>query len=291
MSHSRTIVIATVLLMHILGLQQPAEAGKILYQQCFTALGDTADGFKAALAKDGLFFAWGGYSVIEPVKEGEPCPPTGMKGAPPDLFRAENAKGTNAITAALKKNVPINVHMLFSSIRNNTALDPDPMKTTFTLKSNDIRTKFGKAATRARGDPIIDITNGGSSVMTLLSIVAQIHNSQDPLDLDSFFVPDGVPVAVTPSLLPINLLPGDTAEFMFSLDDSPNWSFQYTYASEGDTFVDLLASDVAVPVPNSFGLFIAGIVVIMILRRHASWIGGQGRARPATRAPRASASA
>ena len=56
MSHSRTIVIATVLLTHILGLQQPAEAGKILYQQCFTALGDTADGFKAALAKGGLFF-------------------------------------------------------------------------------------------------------------------------------------------------------------------------------------------------------------------------------------------
>src|SRR5262245_42672877 len=134
MNPSRTIVIATVLLTHILGLQQPAEAGKILYQECFTALGDMADGFKASLEKDGLFFLWGGYSVIEPVKEGQKCRPTGMKGAPPDLFRAASAKGTNAITAALKKNVPINAHMVLSSIRNNSALDPDPMKTTFTLK-------------------------------------------------------------------------------------------------------------------------------------------------------------
>jgi hypothetical protein len=116
----------------------------------------------------------------------------------------------------------------------------------------------------AAKDPIIDITNGGSSLMTVLSIVAQINNSEDPLDPSLSFLPDGTEVPVTPSSLPIDLLPGDTAEFSFSVDGSPNWSFQYSYSLSGNTFVDLLASDVAVPEPNSLSLLVAGIVAFII---------------------------
>ena len=38
-------------------LSDPAAAGKMLYQQCFTALGDTADGFKASLQAGGRLHA------------------------------------------------------------------------------------------------------------------------------------------------------------------------------------------------------------------------------------------
>ena len=267
MNRPRVIVIATGFLACIVALEQPAHAGKIYYSTCFTALGDKADAFKASLVTDGLFYVWGGYSVKEPVAEGQPCERTNpMKGALPDLFRASNAKGQNSISEALAKNVPINGHMLFNSLRNNKALDPDQMKTTFTLKGNDIGTKFGTARTMAAGDPIIDITNGGSSLMTLLSIVAQINNSEDPLDPSLSFLPDGPEVSVTPSSLPINLLPGDTAEFSFPVDGSPNWSFQYSYSLSGDIFTDLLASDVAVPEPHSRSLLVAGIIMLVFLR-------------------------
>ena len=107
-----------------------------------------------------------------------------------------------------------------------------------TLKGNDIGTKIGAALTSAKNDPVIDITNGGTSVIHLLSIIAQINNSQNPLDPDIFFVPDGDEVAVTPTLLPFNsdILPGDTAEFEFPLNGSRNWSFLYSFTFDGDVY-------------------------------------------------------
>jgi len=269
MNCSRVIAIAAAFVTCLFGVQQTAQAGMVLYQQCVTSRGDMSDGFKAALIAGGLFYSWSGYSVKEPIQDGVGCKPNTP--AMPDLFKGKNANGTNTIQEALAKIVPLDGHMLFYSVRNDKPLDLDPMKTTLTLKGNDIGTKIGAALTSAKNDPVIDITNGGTSLIHLLSIVAQINNSQDPLDPDIFFVPDGNVVAVIPTLLPSNsdILPGDTAEFTFPLDGSRNWSFLYSFTYDGDVYTDLLAS--TVPEANSLSLLLAGIVVLLILRHKAPW--------------------
>jgi hypothetical protein len=61
--------------------------------------------------------------------------------------------------------IPLNGHLLFASIRNNTALDEDATKTTLTMNGNDSGTKIGTASTRAQGDPQILITNNGATSM------------------------------------------------------------------------------------------------------------------------------
>ena len=266
MSYSRVIAIATAFVACMFGAGQTAQAGPVLYQQCVTSRGDMSDGFKAALETGGLFYSWSGYTVKEPVDNG--CKPNTP--AVPDLFKGKSANGTNTIQEALAKVIPVDGHMLFYSIRNDKALDLDPAKTTLTLKGNDIGTKVGAALTSAKGDPVIDITNGGNSVIHLLSIIAQINNSQNPLDPDIFFVPDGDEVAVTPTLLPFNsdILPGETAEFEFPLNGSRNWSFVYSFTFDGDVYTDLLAS--TVPEPNSLGLLLAGVAALLVLRRAAT---------------------
>ena len=262
--------IAAAALAWLCGLSDPAEAGKMLYQQCFTARGDTADGFKASLQAGGLFYNWSAVRVNETVlgRFGQ-CEPSTVN--PNPLFKGSNNAGQNSIAIAAFNNgatVPINQHMLFSSIRNNTPLDSDPMKTTFTKAGNDIGTKFGDAKTKAAGDPQIIVTNSDSSVMTLTAINAQINNSEDPLDPDIFFDPDGTPVTL-PALDSSNdtILPGDTEIFTFDIGDAVNWSFEYTYSIGGDTFTDLLATDV--PEPNSIALVTAALAALALARRRS----------------------
>jgi hypothetical protein len=256
------ILIAITLLA---GLQQTAQAGMVLYQQCVTSRGNMSDGFKATLGAGGLFYSWAGYSVKEPVGAG--CLPN-TPGVP-DMFKGKNAAGTNSITEPLAKNIAVDGHLLFYSIRNDTALDEDPAKTTLTLMGGAIGTKIGAALTSAKNDPVIDIFNGGSSTITLLSMVAQLNNSMDPLNPDIFFVPDGSPIFITPTLLPsnMNILPGETAEFEFPLNGSPNWSFMYSYDYLGDTYTDLLASDV--PEPSTWLLLGFGLACLAAWRKHA----------------------
>jgi hypothetical protein len=247
---------------------QPAEAGKMLYQQCFTARGDTADGFKASLQAGGLFYTWSGTRVNETVlgRLGQCVPSTVF---PTPLFKDSNNAGQNSISIGAFDNnatVPINLHMLFNSIRNNTALDEDPMKTTFTKGGNNIGTKFGDASTRAAGDPEIFITNSDSSVMLLTAINAQINNSEDPLDPDIFFDPDGTAVSLPPLNSANNMiLPGQTEIFSFDIGNAVNWSFEYTYSIGGDTFTDVLATDV-VPEPGSLVLLCTAFVGFGVVR-------------------------
>jgi PEP-CTERM motif len=278
-------VTATVLIW-LVGLIQPAQAGKMLYQQCFTARGDTADGFKASLLAGGLFYNWAGSLVNELVlgKFGT-CEAT--KTAPP-LFKGSSNAGVNSIAIATFDNgangrpatVPINQHMLFSSIRNNTAVDEDPMKTTFTKGGSNIGTKFPPASTKALGDPEIIITNSGTSVMTLAAINAQINNSEDPLDPDIFFEPDGTSVTL-PTLDSSNdtILPGNTEMFSFDIGNAVNWSFEYTYSINGDTFTDLLATDV--PEPNGFGLLAAALGALVLAGRRSRKVAPADRRGPA----------
>jgi len=61
------------------------------------------------------------------------------------------------------------------------------------------------------------------------------------------------------------ILPGDTAIFSFDIGNAVNWSFEYTYSINGDTFTDLLATDV--PEPNSFGLFAVALGASLLVRR------------------------
>jgi hypothetical protein len=259
--------IAAVLVC-VCGLPQPAGAGKMLYQQCFTALGDTADGFKASLQAGGRFYNWNGTRVNETVlgRFGQCVPSTVF---PTPLFKSSNNAGQNFISIGAFDNnatVPINLHMLFNSIRNNTALDEDQMKTTLTKGGNNIGTKFGDASTRAAGDPDLFITNSGSSVMLLTAINAQINNSEDPLNPDIFFDPDGTPVSL-PSLDSTNnmIFPGQTGVFSFDVGNAVNWSFEYTYSIGGDTFTDVLATDV-MPEPGSFALVATGLFALAFAR-------------------------
>ncbi len=261
MERIRFVLAAAALLAALALPPGPAEAGKILFAECFTARGDTADGVKAALANGGSFYTWGGFSVAGTVVEGKPCTPINLK-AGADLFRGENKNGTNSIKEDLKKNVVLDGLMNFRSIRDpQSSLDKDAMKTTFTLKGNDIATKIGPTQTVWKfGDPVIAITNLGDSSMILQSVTAQIFNSEDPLDPDLTFDPDGKFATVTPSLSgSLDILPGETEEFSFSLDGSPNWAFQYSYLFEGQLFTEMIASDVVVPAPGSLGVVLAGI--------------------------------
>jgi hypothetical protein len=260
--------IAAAVFVWACGLPHPALAGKMLYQQCFTARGDTVDGFKASLVAGGLFYNWSGTRANEIVlgRFGQ-CEPSTV--LPTPLFKGSNNAGQNSISIGAFDNnatVPINMHMAFSSIRNNTAVDPDPMKTTFTKAGANIGTKFGDAKTRAAGDPEIFITNGGSSVMLLTAINAQINNSEDPLNPDIFFNPDGSAV----SLPPLNstndmILPGATEIFSFDIGNAVNWSFEYTFSIGGDTFTDLLATDV--PEPGSGALLTGALGALMLIWR------------------------
>jgi hypothetical protein len=270
--------IAAVAILWLCGTPDPAEAGKMLYQQCFTARGDTADGFKASLQAGGLFYNWSGTRANEIVlgRFGQ-CEPSTV--LPTPLFKGSNNAGQNAIAIGAFDNnatVPINLHMVFSSIRNNTALDDDQMKTTFTKGGNNIGTKFGDAKTRAAGDPEIFITNGTTSVMLLSAINAQINNSQDPLDPDIFFEPDGTAVSL-PALDSTNdtILPGETEIFSFDIGNAVNWSFEYTYSIGTDTFTDLLATDV--PEPASGLLLVMAILGLGLLRRGRSPRAGKCR--------------
>jgi hypothetical protein len=260
--------IAAVSILWLCGALEPAEAGKMLYQTCFTARGDTADGFKASLLAGGLFYNWNGVRANEIVlgRFGQCEKSTAM---PTPLFTGSNNAGQNSIAIGAFDNgatVPINQHMVLSSIRNNTALDDDQMKTTFTKGGNNIGTKFGDGKPRAAGDPEIFITNGNASVMLLTAINAQINNSQDPLNPDIFFEPDGTAVSL-PALDSTNdtILPGETEIFSFDIGNAVNWSFEYTYSIGADTFTDLLATDV--PEPASGLLLVMGILGLGVLRR------------------------
>src|ERR1700732_3236401 len=57
--------VAAACLLGLCGLLNAAQAGKMLYQQCFTARGDTADGFKASLQAGGLFYNGSGTRANE----------------------------------------------------------------------------------------------------------------------------------------------------------------------------------------------------------------------------------
>jgi hypothetical protein len=147
-----------------------------------------------------------------------------------------------------------------------TALDEDPMKTTFTKGGNNIGTKFSDAKTRAAGDPEIFITNGGSSVMLLTAINAQINNSADPLNRNIFFNPDGTAVSLPPlDSTNYMILPGATEMFSFDIGNAVNWSFEYTYSIGSDTFTDLLATDV--PEPGSGTLLTGALGALLLIWR------------------------
>jgi hypothetical protein len=249
MFRSRVAAAVAALLIVLFGAAAPAEAGKMLYQDCFTSRGNATDGVKATLQAGGLFYNWAGYLVNETVASNfKVCNPTTQ------IFKDSNANGQNSFTIPTFANnvkVPLNGHMILKSIRNNTALDLDQMKTTLTIGQQPSGTKIGEdPKPRAVGDPEIYLTNDDTSVITLVSMVAQIDNSQDPLDPDLFFfVPDGASVPVSPTLNSMNntLALNASAIFSFPIGNAQNWSFQLTYMFDGDTYNVLLATDVAEP--------------------------------------------
>jgi hypothetical protein len=183
----------------------------------------------------------------------------------PDLFVGKSGPGVNTFTAALATNLMTNQMMKLNFISNNTPLNI--VASTLTDMGNPVGTKFGAALSSVKNDPIIDITNEDSSPITLDDITAQIYNSEDPLNPNIFFVPDGSSVGVSPTLSVLNetIDPGDTAEFTFPLDGSPNWSFEYTYTDQGVTYTDLIASDV--PEPSAWLLVIACLAAIVTRRQ------------------------
>ena len=277
----RASLIASLVIcaLGVSGLFRPAAAGKTLYQQCVNARGDTTDGFKASLQAGGLFYNWNGVRANQAVlgRFGQ-CEPSTM--FPDKLFQGANPAGQISISIATfakdsngnNQMVPRDTQMVFSSIRNNTALDVDPMVTTFTKAGNNIGTKISTAKTRAAGDPEILITNDGGSAMLLTAINAQINDTEDPLDPNIFFEPDGTPVTL-PALDPTNntILPDDTEAFSFGIGNAANWSFEYTYVSGGDTFTDVLATDVAEP--GSLVLFLGAVAGFgaVLLRERKRW--------------------
>ncbi len=264
-------LIAVALFTMTFALPQSAFAGRVLYEQCFTSRGNATNGIKAALQAGGLFYSWSGYRVNETVvNRFNRCDP--VLGVAP-IFQGTNPQGQNASAVNPFANnvmIPLNGHLLFNSIRNNTALDEDATKTTLTMNGNDSGTKIGTANTRAQGDPQILITNEGTTSILLLEIIAQVGNSQDPLDPGIFFVPDGMQVTVLPTLQPPNnvIAPGDTALFTFPLGNANNWSFQYSYSSGDDTFMELLAS--SVPEVSSCFLLAISLASLAVFGRKKS---------------------
>jgi len=265
MNRRRAKWIVAALFMLMFALPRPAAAGKVRYEQCFTSRGNPTNGIKATLQAGGLFYNWAGYLVNETVAmRFNACDPTTR------IFQGANPAGQNAIAVnpfANAVTIPLDKHLLFVSIRNNTALDEDATKTTLTINGADSATKIGTAKTTVQGDPQILITNGGTTSILLLEIVAQIGNSRDPLDPDILFVPDGMPVTVLPILQsPDNvILPGETGIFSFPLGNANNWSFRYSYSSGEDTFTELLAS--SVPEVSSCSLLAISIASLVIFRR------------------------
>ncbi len=266
--HLRSFLLALSLiaLVSSLGFAPPAHAGKVLYQQCLKTIGNPADGFIATLQDKGLFYSWSGYPAFV---DGTCKNVIGAEA----LFSGAKATGQNAITEGFAKQLPLNGFMNFDSIRNNVALDTNEDKTTFTNSGNKTPTKIGNALTKEKGDPIVEITNGGTSDIVVLSVEARVNNTEDPLDPTIHFIPNGILVAVIPTLDPDlgkPLVPGETIEFLFPLLlGATNWSFEYTYSSAGDLYTDLLATNVvtSVPEPATFALVGIGLVVLLIVRR------------------------
>jgi len=256
--HGLRFVTVAATLICTLGLEQQAKAGKVLYQQCANSLGGPSNSFTGVLMAGGLFYSWAGYS-INAMKPG--CVPNNA--IAPDLFSGSSGPGVNNFSSALAGGGLMTGQMMkLNFISNDTPIDKNASM--FYNNGNMVGTKIGDAVTSAKNDPIIDITNGGSSAITLDDITAQIFNSEDPLNPSIFFVPDGEDATVTPTLSVSNetIDPGDTAEFTFQLDGSPNWSFEYTYTDQGVMYTDLLASDV--PEPSAWQLAIIGLAAFAV---------------------------
>jgi hypothetical protein len=240
-----------------------AVAGTFLYRTCARNDGAAAaTGFTAALPQGGLFSGvTGSFAVLQPGN----CfvPRYGNVIANQGFL-----KPMPSFSVPFLPNVTINPGslMVLSTIRNgnNTSLN---LKGSFFTDAigAPLTTAFGNATIFARGDPEVDVTNVGSSLLTITGFEALVNNSEDPLDLTVNFVPDGSPVTVDNSG-GLDLASNQTAMFTFALPDNTiNWAFQVSYNSSEGSFSQLVATDV--PEESSLILMATAIGILAVYVR------------------------
>lgn len=259
------------------GLCQPSYAGEVRYRACFQNQGAVnATEFDATIKDSlGLFFEFSG-TLARPV--GTSCSaalmPNGLPFPVGNLFMGSSQNGTFKFAEPFAAGTSVGpvggaapTEMLLNTLATSNTFDRnDAMTTFFDANGNQVKTVLPALSPTVIGDPVVDLANDvdNTSSVTLTNIVAQVNNSEDPLDMSADFVPDGTPVTVTPSLSPLTdvIVPGSDEAFSFSLPtDARNWSFQYTYSFDGVTFTDLVATDV--PEPTSLALLGVGLVVVI----------------------------
>ncbi len=136
--------------------------------------------------------------------------------------------------------------MIFQSIRNDTNLDKTM---SFFLNGNNmISTQIGdalKQPLRPSQVVTVAVVNNNSSAMSLTAVEGRENNSQDPLNYNNLFVPDGMLIL---SQGGYTLAPGQELDFQFDLSPgADNWSFEITYYVEGSgvSLDDIVATDVS----------------------------------------------
>jgi hypothetical protein len=245
-------VIATCLI----AAAQPSYANTLYVTAVKNAGAVNADGLKATLQNNGLFFEWSATSAM--LNNQGKVVPTNPKAAP-NQFMNTSKKGVSTFTEKLKNALTPANYILFYSVRNNQSLDTTNNASTLLSGANNVGTRFGNAAKSKAGDPEVDVTNTTGSTMVLTSVTALLNNSQDPLNLSTVFVPDGTPVPVVPTFTPGETLPdGQALAFTFSDAGASNWSFEITYTVGSDVYDEIVAQDVT-PEPGSIVLLATGV--------------------------------
>jgi hypothetical protein len=263
---------AVALTLLILGFSEPSYAGTFLYQTCAlnTSIANNANAFTASLENNGLFLEWTGTTAkLMPVNGKNVCVPAVQM---PDLFKNSVIGGVNKITEPFAGNKMLapGDRMLFSSIRDTNKNGINKSASTLLtggVGGTPVRTAFGNATPMPKGDPVVDVTNDGSSSMTLDFVLAFINNSEDPLDLNTTFAPDGRLVAVMPLSPDCSngdvIMSGVTCEFSFVLPPNvTNWAFVAVTDNSDGTFTDLVATDV--PEPASAILLALALIPLLI---------------------------
>jgi len=239
----RTILVLMALSVCLFDFSRDSYAGT-LWQLEVTALNDgvgNAARFAGQMQDNSLFFSWTGSTV----------PVTAATYG--NLFMDSAGLGThlfaNDFAGALV--VAPRARMRLNAIVDGKLSQNTTETTLETATGTRVLTKLGGLSYKMKGDPDWEITNDGNSEAVITSFVAQINDSQNPLNISVAFMPDGTSVPVSVLIPPggVHLLPGESIDVSFA--NGGNTSLLTTYTAGGDIFTDLVAAPAPVPEPTS----------------------------------------